>query len=114
MASGHQGKHRQNDNAPLAAWVEEAAKEDVAFAMEYLAVTEKERLPEAMLRAGMASAAELFIAQMPDVLGLGADARINLPGTVGENWRWRMAPGAADEQTAARICRMAQLYDRQT
>ena len=57
----------------------------------------------ALLRAGMGSRAELFIAQMQDVLGLGAESRMNTPGTASGNWVWRLLPGQADAQTAARL-----------
>lgn len=46
----------------------------------------------------MRSKAELFVFQMQDVLGLGAEARINTPGTVGGNWCWRMKPGLLTPQ----------------
>mgnify|MGYP000830374030 FL=1 len=61
------------------------------------------RLPETLLRAGMGSRAELFIAQMQDVLGLGAESRMNTPGTAAGNWAWRLLPGQADARTAARL-----------
>ena len=68
-----------------------------------LGVYDVARLPEALLRAGMGSRAELFIAQMQDVLGLGAESRMNTPGTAAGNWVWRLLPGQADAQTAARL-----------
>lgn len=48
-----------------------------------------------VLRAGMRSKAELFVFQMQDVLGLGAEARINTPGTVGGNLVLAHEAGAA-------------------
>ena len=41
----------------------------------------------------MASRANTAIVQMQDVLGLGSEARMNVPGRAGGNWRWRMEPG---------------------
>ena len=35
--------------------------------------------------------AELFVAQLQDYLGLGSQARINVPGVAEGNWRWRLA-----------------------
>ena len=40
---------------------------------------------------------------MQDLLGLGTDARMNLPGTVGGNWRWRMKPGDASPELARKM-----------
>ena len=47
-----------------------------------------------MIRAVMASVAELAIVPLQDVLGLGSEARMNLHGTVGGNWKWRCPPNA--------------------
>ena len=40
-------------------------------------------------RLALSSVADLAILPMQDVLGLGRDARMNLPSTVTDNWRWR-------------------------
>ena len=47
-----------------------------------------------------------------DVLGLGGWARMNRPGTIGENWLWRMAPGAATPALAQRLRRENQATNR--
>ena len=63
-----------HDNAPAAAWAALGGA-DADYAMRCLGVYDVARLPEALLRAGMGSRAELFVAQMQDVLGLGAESR---------------------------------------
>jgi 4-alpha-glucanotransferase len=47
-----------------------------------------------MIRAVLASVADVAIVPLQDVLGLGSTARMNLPGTVSGNWKWRYRPGA--------------------
>lgn len=48
-------------------------------------------LAQNLLRRGLASKADLFLAQMQNYLGLGGDARMNEPGTLKpKNWRWRV------------------------
>jgi 4-alpha-glucanotransferase len=42
-----------------------------------------------MIRAVLASVADVAIVPLQDVLGLGSAARMNLPGTVSGNWKWR-------------------------
>ena len=91
-----------HDNAPAAAWAALGGA-DADYAMRCLGVYDVARLPETLLRAGMGSRAELFIAQMQDVLGLGAESRMNTPGTAAGNWVWRLLPGQADTRTAARL-----------
>ena len=91
---------------------EEAAPEDIAYATEYLALTEDEGFHWGVMRGGMSSVAELFVAQVQDYLGLGEGHRMNIPGTQGGNWTWRLLPGELTEKLAARIDRMTTLYGR--
>jgi 4-alpha-glucanotransferase len=44
----------------------------------------------------MASPATLAILPMQDVLGLDGAARMNTPGTIEGNWRWRLMPARLD------------------
>lgn len=102
-----------HDNPPLRQWEEEVPPQDAAFAREYLGLGEEARLGRAVIRAGMASAARLFVAPMQDWLDLGAAGRINTPGTIGpENWRWRMRPEAMSSELADTIARMTHIYGR--
>jgi 4-alpha-glucanotransferase len=47
-------------------------------------------ISQEMIRLVMASRADRVIIPAQDVLGLGAEARINRPSTVSGNWRWRL------------------------
>ena len=60
-------------------------------------------VPQAMLRAVLASVAVLTVVPLQDVLGLGSEARFNVPGTVGGNWRWRVDPGALTSAVAGEL-----------
>ncbi|MDI9519735.1 MAG: 4-alpha-glucanotransferase, partial [Bacillota bacterium] len=53
-----------------------------------------EEFTEAFLRATLKSKADTAIIPMQDILHLDGSARMNLPGTVGGNWLWRMKPDA--------------------
>ena len=78
-----------HDNATLSQWCRESPPETLAYAREYLHLSPSEDLAAALLRSGLASKANLFVAQMQDYLGLGGGARMNEPGTLKpENWRW--------------------------
>ena len=101
-----------HDNAPVMGWAETASPEEVAFAKEYLHITEDESLNWGFIRGGMASVADLFTAQIQDYLGLGNEARTNVPGTPTGNWRWRLVPGQLTDELAARIRRMTEVYGR--
>ena len=101
-----------HDNETLQQWFESAAAEDIAFATEYLGLNEAEGLNWGVLRGGMSSVADLFIAQMQDYLLLGAESRMNTPGKADGNWRWRMLPGAASPELAQKLRRCAFRYVR--
>lgn len=58
-------------------------------------------LADAVLRRALASAADVAIVPLQDVLGLGDEARMNVPGIAGGNWSWRADAervGAAGER----------------
>ena len=101
-----------HDNETLLQWERKADRETLAYAREYLGIGRRAPLNQAILRAGMRSVAGVFIAQMQDYLGLGAEGRMNEPGTAGGNWRWRMLPGEMDEALVEKIARCTQLYGR--
>lgn len=88
-----------HDNETLNGWVENVDPSQLKIAMEYLKVTEKSQVREAMMKAALGSPAFVTILTMQDLIGLGADARMNSPSTVGENWRWR----ATSEQITDKI-----------
>ncbi|MGA2647228.1 MAG: 4-alpha-glucanotransferase [Candidatus Sulfotelmatobacter sp.] len=64
------------------------------------------------IRTVLASVAEVAVIPLQDVLGLGSDARMNLPGTVSGNWKWRYKPGALTRDQSERLRTMTLLYDR--
>jgi 4-alpha-glucanotransferase len=66
----------------------------------------------AFVRAVLASVADTAIVPVQDLLGLGSQARMNRPGTLSGNWRWRLAPGELTEQTARRLAVLTETYDR--
>jgi 4-alpha-glucanotransferase len=64
------------------------------------------------IRAVMASVAETAIVPLQDVMGLGTEARMNLPATVSGNWKWRYRREALTEDLSARLRRLVDLYGR--
>lgn len=101
-----------HDNSTVQGWVVSANPDDVAFAADYLAITPKEGFHWGMMRGAWSSVADLAIVQMQDVLGLGDEARINTPSTVGENWRWRMDKKALTPKLAQKLRHYMELYRR--
>lgn len=101
-----------HDNETLGGWLTTALPEDLEKTKRYLGLNKEEGYIRGMLRGGMSTAADLFIAQMQDYLGLGIEARMNEPGTTSGNWRWRMRPGQITGELAEQIAEMTSLYGR--
>ena len=101
-----------HDNSTLAGWQTEVDSIYTDYAREYLGIGKDEDLVRAILRAGMASVADLFVAQMQDWLGLGDEARMNTPGLASGNWRWRAKKSSFSPELAKTIGRMSKVYGR--
>jgi 4-alpha-glucanotransferase len=62
-----------------------------------------DRDPWELLELALSSRPALTMVPAQDVLGLGSEARMNMPGTTGASWRWRMEPDALTDELAARL-----------
>ena len=101
-----------HDNETVVQWRDQTARADLTFARKYLGLSEAEGFHWGMIRGGMASVADTFVAQMQDCLGLGAEARMNTPGTLGGNWQWRLLPGEATPALAKKLRQYTGMYGR--
>jgi 4-alpha-glucanotransferase len=66
----------------------------------------------AFIRALEASVADTVLIPLQDVLGLGSEARMNQPATLGGNWRWRYRAEMLTPEIARRLMELARLYER--
>ncbi len=64
------------------------------------------------IRALLSSVADTAIVPLQDALGLGTDARMNLPASMSGNWNWRYQEGALTEDLSRRLRQMTELYGR--
>ncbi|MBQ1389010.1 MAG: 4-alpha-glucanotransferase [Clostridia bacterium] len=92
-----------HDNDTLLGWASTAKKECVEFAREYCKMTKDESFNWGIIRVAYESVADTAIIQMQDFLGLGADARLNTPSTLGGNWEWRIRKDYAAGGLAKKI-----------
>lgn len=112
-----------HDNDTVAGWFasnrrkDEAAEEseekenEADLALKYLN-TDGDEIHWDFIRAALASVADIAIIPLQDLLGLGSDARMNLPASQKDNWAWRFKSGALDDQLGRRLKDMAELYGR--
>ena len=101
-----------HDNDTVMGWMKTAPKSAVKFAKEYLNLTKEEGYNWGMMRAAWSSVADMAIVPMQDILGLGSEARINTPSTIGENWKWRATADQIDNSIAKKLRKCMKMYAR--
>ncbi len=98
-----------HDNNTTLGWWEGASEASKARARKVLGMPERSNdILTYIIRAAFLSPANTAIVPMQDWLGLGGEARMNFPGTVGGNWLWRM-PNVDYDAVAPRIRHMNRL-----
>jgi 4-alpha-glucanotransferase len=90
--------------------LDEVAREH-KFALKYLGA-EGTDIHWTLIRAVLASVANLAIVPLQDVLGLGSEARMNLPARPSGNWQWRFLPGMLTESVRERLSDLTEIYGR--
>ena len=65
-----------------------------------------------LIRLAQSSPATLSVMPLQDVLGLGSDARLNVPSTATGNYHWRFQPGSLRPELAAKLAALAEVTDR--
>lgn len=92
-----------HDNDTVAGWLKTTDEENLDFARRYMHIGDDEGWSWGLIRTGMATASNLFVVQMQDVLELPAGCRMNTPGTSSGNWQWRMLPGSLSDELAEKL-----------
>ena len=101
-----------HDNDTTVGWYKQLNRQDKALAKKYLDIRSNKDVEWEFIRAALASVSDTCIIPMQDYLGLGSEARTNVPSTLGTNWKWRMVSGQFTDELAERICEMTKLYGR--
>jgi 4-alpha-glucanotransferase len=65
-----------------------------------------------LIRSALASVADIAIFPIQDVLGLGTEARMNVPGTPDGNWGYRVRSELLSSAVAAKLTRLTETYER--
>jgi len=65
-----------------------------------------------LLRLAWGSVAGLAVAPVQDLLSLGREARMNVPGAPTGNWRWRLRPGEPGEALLERLAELTLTFER--
>ena len=101
-----------HDNETIVGHFRDKTDYELAYLYEYLNIKSKEEISDALIRTAYASIADVAIIQMQDLMKLGNEARMNVPSTVGSNWRWRIGTDTLSEERRAWIRTLAAVYRR--
>lgn len=98
-----------HDNDPTQSWWDDLLDAPTRASIEQYLGSEIKEPHWVLIRMGMLSCARTFIATMQDVLGLGREGRMNLPGEGTGNWNWRMGASALQGEGSRRLATLTAL-----
>ena len=103
-----------HDNETIAGWYAGLAEDAKKQVREYLGDyhTPDKQLYKVLIHLAMRAVSKDCIIPIQDHLGLGNEARMNQPGTVGFNWRWRLKPGQLTDELARELLALAMCTGR--
>ena len=100
-----------HDNDTTAGWYRMLDAKQQAAVKQYLHCADED-IAWDLIRLAWSSVAQIAIAPLQDVLGLGSEARMNTPGTATGNWRWRMRGDALRHDLVQALADLTRLYGR--
>jgi 4-alpha-glucanotransferase len=101
-----------HDNDTTLGWFQSLPPGQRAAVLRYLGRTDSAELHWDMLRLAFSSTAALAVVPLQDILGLGSEGRMNIPGQSQGNWRWRYHPGELNPNLGARLAELTHIYGR--
>lgn len=102
-----------HDNETLLGYFEDRSDWELGYAYDYLDTRDKRQMVDEVFRAAYSSVAVLTVFAVQDILKLGNWARINLPSSLGNNWKWRMQKGQLGQQQITDMRYLASVFDRE-
>ena len=100
-----------HDNDTTVGWWSTATAQERAYACDYLGVDGHD-IHWDLIRAACASVADTAIHPMQDILGLGTEHRMNLPGKSEGYWEWRFDWSQVQPAHASRLAHLCRVYGR--
>ena len=103
-----------HDNNTVRGWFEsDATPEDRSRLFRYMGreIPAGEVAAE-FIRMGMMSVAKIFIMPIQDLLGLGAEGRMNTPSAGSGNWKWKLLPEQITPEVTKHLRALTETYGR--
>lgn len=100
-----------HDNETTKGWYTSISAAERHEMCEYMGCSGEDGVGN-LIRAALMSVADTAIIPFQDVLGLGSEARMNIPGTPFGNWEWRFSWDMVPEELAVSVRSRLERYDR--
>jgi 4-alpha-glucanotransferase len=100
-----------HDNDTTQGWYAAAPEHEREYCRKYLGGI-RDSITWDLIRLACASPAVLSVFPLQDVLDLGSEARMNVPGKPSGNWEWRLHPDQLQDSHAAKLAELAGIYGR--
>jgi len=91
----------------------EEIRNERSFVLRYLG-TDGREIHWDLIRLAMASVADTAVFPMQDVLGLGSEARMNLPASLENNWLWRFEEEQLRAEHSTKLHELSRTFGRNT
>lgn len=103
-----------HDNDTIIGWMKELDNKSLEFCEKFIGADSKDKKEflDAFIRTVMNSVADTAIIQIQDYLGLGSEARMNIPSTLGDNWKWRVQKDKLTDTLALKIAEITRISGR--
>ena len=101
-----------HDSDTAAGWFNDLDRNTKRFVKEYLGIRKAAELPRAFIDIAWKSTADIAMTTIQELQGFGTEARINVPATVGNNWRWRTLKEDFTDENAEYLNRLTEITNR--
>mgnify|MGYP000933175238 CR=1 FL=1 len=103
-----------HDNETLLGWLKHVNDYTLGYIKDYIGrdIPVGQEMVDEIIRLAHSSVADLCIIPLQDYLGLGNEARINTPSTLGDNWKWRVTKDKLTDKLADKIRKYTNVYRR--
>ena len=101
-----------HDNDTVVGWWEHLDHKQQKLVLEYAGPILEQDVHWTLIRLAMSSIAATVVIPMQDILGLGSEARMNIPGRATGNWSWRYEPKAITKELTHKLKATTTVYGR--
>ncbi len=100
-----------HDNDTTQGWYDNATPDEQRFTRRYLD-SDGTRIHRDMVRLAWSTVANLAVAPLQDLVGLGSEARMNTPGTAEGNWEWRALESQVTPEALGELGEITRTFGR--